>query len=571
MPTPASLLRRLLRIHALHGTGEASAKRELLRGLERRRLGSAREVRRLHGALCFLHAYPDDAALLRQVERMLGAFSRRPDLRRFAAELEDSGIAGTATEYAFYWSTARWLARRCPASFHVDWTEFERTERLDALLGLLVPAGESLALDEADRTTQEWIDLLKGPAETDAAFILRRLERIPGDDFTREAFFEGIEIPFRVTPGAGAPTQSGARYARSGPVVFRSRPLDRSRPDLAEEIRRPPLGMRAVSTREGERLIDLTREAMVTRERDLYVFRYADPRDVRLIDCGEGLQFAAIGALPERRLVLDAVYGFLTLMNGVPIGYVLSSAYLNSVEVAYNVFEHFRGGEAAKIYGRVIAMLAWLFDADAFTIDPYQLGGEGNTEGLESGAWWFYYKLGFRPRDPAARRVMNRELRKMRADPGHRSTIATLEKLAAKNLFWFKGRPRDDIRGVFRLDRIGLWVSRYVARRFGADREAAVQTCSEEAQRLLGVRSLRGWTRDERSAWERWSPLVLSLPGVARWSLESRRALARVARAKGGRRESDFVRELDRHRPLRRALLAIASGRGRSQSRSPEA
>jgi hypothetical protein len=559
--TPSAQLRALLRVHAEFGAGAAAAKLALLRPLARARLRTAAEVRRLHEALCFLRASPDDAALLAQVERMLASFARRADLRRHAGSLGDSGIAGTEIRYAFYWSTARWLARRWPDRLSIDWDAFEHTEALDPLLALLVPPGESLALDEADRTTQEWIDLLKGPGETDAAFVIRRIERIPGNDFTREAFFEGVEIPFLLSPGPGTPNRSTARYPRAGPAVFRTGPLDRSRPSLAEEVRRPPLGMRALSPREGRRLIDLARESMVTRERDLYQFRYADERDVRLIDCGDGLVFAAIGMLPDRRLMLDATYGFITLVNGVPVGYVLASAHYRSVEIAYNVFESFRGGESARIYGRVMAMMAWLFDADAFTIDPYQLGGEGNTEGLESGAWWFYQKLGFRPRDPGVTRTMRRELARMRAHPGHRSNRRTLEELASAPVFWHSRRPRDDIRGVIRLDRIGVRVSRYVARRFGSDREAAIRTCSDEARRLLGVHSIAGWTREERSAWERWAPLVLCLPGVERWSAADRRALAAVARAKGGRRESDFVRLFDRHRPLRRALLALTAPR----------
>ena len=83
--------------------------------------------------------------------------------------------------------------------------------------------------------------------------------------------------------------------------------------------------------------------------RDLYAFKHADRHDVRLVDCGDGLQFAAIGVKPEFRLPLDSVYGFLTLKNGVPIGYVLSSSYFNSTEVAYNVSPPFRGAEAARL------------------------------------------------------------------------------------------------------------------------------------------------------------------------------------------------------------------------------
>ena len=45
---------------------------------------------------------------------------------------------------------------------------------------------------------------------------------------------------------------------------------------------------------------------------------------------------------------------------------------------------------------------------------------------------------------------------------------------------------------------------------------------------------------------------------VERWSASNKRALVRVVRAKGGRRESDFVRLFDRHRRLRAAVLRLA-------------
>src|SRR5262249_44233915 len=152
----------------------------------------------------------------------------------------------------------------------------------------------------------------------------------------------------------------------------------RARPSLAEEARRPPLAIRRVDPREGARLVDLARGAMVTRSRDLDVFCHADPRHVRLVDCGEGLAFAGFHAIPERRLLLEAVHGFLSLKNGVPIGYVLASALFGSAEIAYNVFETFRGAEAAAVYGRVLGTARALFGADAFTIVPYQLGHEND-------------------------------------------------------------------------------------------------------------------------------------------------------------------------------------------------
>src|SRR3990172_7011442 len=124
------------------GPASAEAKLALLMRLEHRRLRTARAVIRLHEILCFLRAYPDNARVLAQTERMLGNFHRRFDLRRHRAALSDSGIAGTAITYRFYWSTAHWLARRWPEWFQFDRGDIEPAERGRAGLPLLVtPAG----------------------------------------------------------------------------------------------------------------------------------------------------------------------------------------------------------------------------------------------------------------------------------------------------------------------------------------------------------------------------------------------------------------------------------------------
>ena len=55
---------------------------------------------------------------------------------------------------------------------------------------------------------------------------------------------------------------------------------------------------------------------------------------------------------------------------------------------------------------------AHLFGAKVFAVEPYQLGHE-NQEGLDSGAWWFYQKLGFRARDPEVVALMDDELERL--------------------------------------------------------------------------------------------------------------------------------------------------------------
>src|SRR5712692_11330741 len=79
------------------------AKLELLDGLETARVGSHAALLRLHEALCFLQAYPDDAEVLARVDRALAAFPARVTRLGAASRrrLHDSGIAGATLDYPF--------------------------------------------------------------------------------------------------------------------------------------------------------------------------------------------------------------------------------------------------------------------------------------------------------------------------------------------------------------------------------------------------------------------------------------------------------------------------------------
>jgi hypothetical protein len=553
---PATL-RQIERRRTEFGAGVADRKLDLLRELDRATLSSARAVHRLHEVLCFLRAYPDDARVLGQVEAMLARFAQRRDLRRHAEGLAGSGIAGTPIRYPFFAHTARWLARRWPAHLTIDWDATGDADALERSLHLLALYAETPGLDEVALPVPDWIDRLKGAGETDAAFLVARLEALRLDPFVYDRVWEDLELTLRLGPGPDTPSRTFAKVPGAR-VVYQARPLARTRPDLRAEVDRQPLGVRLVPPREGARYVDMAREAMVTRSRDLDAFAHGDARDVRVVDWEDGLQFAVIGVVPERRLLLEAVYAFLTLKNGVPIGYVLNSALYGSAEIAYNVFDAYRGVEAATVYARVLATVRHLFTTDAFTIYPYQLGDD-NEEAIESGAFWFYQKLGFRPLDRGVLAVLARELRALAKRPAHRSSAATLRKLARENVYWFRGRLRRDVMGLLPLASIGLAVTDALAARFGKDRERATATCVAEVTRWCGAGAFAGMSSGERLALERWAPLAVILPGVGAWTAAERRALGRVIRAKGGRSEADFVRAFDRHSRLRSALLRLGA------------
>jgi hypothetical protein len=545
-------LAALEKIKNEYGGGSTARKLLALRRLDPARLEAARQVERLHEALCFLSAYPDDARVAARVGRMLRAFARRADLRRHRDALADSGIAGTTIRYRFFWPTARWLAHRWPAQFRLDRSDGAAEDNIAGALPLLVTPAEAQWLREREPAGYDALDALRGRI-TDAMFLVRAIESMPGDSFTRESLYDGLDPSCELAPGPDTPSRTLARYSPA-PAVFRSGPLRRDRPSLREEIRRAPREVRTLGPGDGMRVVELARGAMITRERDLDAFAYGDARDVRIVDDGDGLGFALIGVVPERRTLLPAVYGALTLQNGVPVGYSQLDVIGGTAAISFNTFPTFRGGEAAYAFARLLAMARHLCGATSYHVEPYQLG-KGNDEGIESGAWWFYFKMGFRPRAAPARRIARVEVARMHANPRHRSSLATLRKLAEWHVFFDVDPARG--RGLPPVAALGERAARLLARYPGGDRTKALDDASRALMRLTGLWSLQGFTPGERQAWRRWSPFVLALPGVARWTAAERRGVARVVRAKGGRCESDFAALFDAHPKLGRALFAL--------------
>jgi hypothetical protein len=549
-------LRELDRTKADYGPGSDRRKLELLRALRGRRHERPADVARFHEALCFLRAYPDSDQLLKQVEGILAGFGDRTDVRRHRHALMSSGIAGTPIHFRFFPGSALWLARRWSTYLSIEWGAFEGRHKLEPLLEQLALYAETPGLDEYAFDVHEWINRLKGPDETDAAFLLRRLTQLRMSPFAMEALLEDLDIPFILSPGPDTPARTREKY-NGVPVVPQASALRRSRPDIRKSIARPPSSIRPLSAREGRKVVNLARSTMVARGRDLNAFSYAQEGDVRLVDCGGGLHFALIGVAPERRLLLEAIYAFVMLKNGVPVGYGTHTMLMGSTEVAYTIFDTFRSGESAVMFERALAIARHLFEIDCFSLHPYQIG-YNNEDAIRSGAWWFYQKLGFRPREAELLHLMRREVGRQKTNESHRSSPSTLRRLASSGVYLQLGKRRDDVIGLLSTGNVGLAVTQYLAQRFGADRSKAQKACSREAAELLGVRSTRSFTTGERLAWARWSPLILALPGVSRWRRDDKRALVEVVRAKGDLRESDYLVRFDRHRRLRRAILELA-------------
>jgi len=551
------LVEALAAAAARYSPEDQKQKCRLLESLEGCAIRHPGALVRFHEALCFLQAYPDDARVLELVDKALEGFaSRVARLGPSARRLHDSGIGGATLDYPFGYPMARWLAGRFPRDTEIAWSRFDDADRLDETLSLLATAAEGDAFSEGGMGWRQWLRVAKGGRRlSDLAVVLELFARTGLPEETRDWLFESVALPILWRPrGPGASRTLARLPCRQ--VSFHPVGLDRSAGDLVEALRRPPPLVRAHRDR-AEALIEAARVAMATRQRELHAFSHPNPDDVLLVDAGRGLTLVFIGIAPDFRLPLEGYYGFLVLKNGVPVSYGGGWELFGTLDFAVNIFASFRQGESAYLATQLLRAYRRIFNMKTVVVDRYQLGHE-STEALRSGSFYFYHRLGFRPRDPGVVRVLAEERARIAGDTSYRSPIPVLKRLAAAEVYLtLPGGPAAPERRLRATD-VSALVARMIAREFGGDRSLATRASTERVGRTLGAARRAGWPAVERRAFARMSLVAALIPDLGAWSSAERRALVALIRAKGGDSEMGYARRLDRHPRLRRSLEALA-------------
>jgi hypothetical protein len=535
---------------------------KLIRTLGRLAFSDADSLARFHDGLVFLRAFPPNRAVLRRVESLLGSFSQR--IARLQAQganfsmLDDeerAGIAGTTLSAVWNYDEVAWLVRRFPRTVSIDWDEYDKTERPAAALPRFVPLLEEDAWVEADVPYRRWLQAASGGREL--AWLVRQCARLPVSQEERAEIFGAMELPVRWQLGNSRATRTLGKRAVRKVFCHRGPLIQRRNISLTQELAKPLLQLKKLSKREGEGIINFCREATTVRYRELYGTSRGDPAQVIKANVGRGVEIFLWGLPPDRRLPLRAYQAGFTLKNGVPINYIEGIALFEWMEIGFNTFYAYRDGETAWVYAQVLRMLHQVLGVTCISVYPYQLG-QDNEEAIQSGAFWFYRKLGFRPMRPDLVRLTVAEEKKISANAAYRTSPATLRKLAQGHVVYEMPGAQVGAWDSFRMRNIGLAVQRRMAERFDGSASQIRRTSKDRVAQALGVRPER-WSVREQGVFENYALALALVPGLSRWKPAEKQQLVHLVRAKARSSESHYSRLLQNHPRLRSALLAVGS------------
>jgi hypothetical protein len=590
-----AIVRRLADLESTRdrfGPNEPQRVLRLLAALENSRLDDAASLIRFHEALLFLRAFPHSPAVLRKVESLLNTFHKRVEaLRQSVAdmaafdEFETSGIAGTTMEDTLGFDVARWLTHHIPGQVEIAWDNYEPGRELGTTGPRFIPLLEDDAYVEADTPWRQWLETAAGRKDSAPRWLIERIAALPLLPYQKCELYESLRIPLRwhlansrmsrarnfvpfstlsSRPTRGERSDRAEWRAPAFPsleksgVFYHTSPLiPRSEVSLATELAKRPPHLKRLPRRQGDRIINLIREVMIVRYRELYGTTLGDPASVVQADVGRGVTIYLWNLLPDRRLPLRAYVAGLTLKNGVPINYIESIALCEWMEVGFNTFYTFRGGEAGWVYAQVLRCLCHLKGTTVVSVYPYQLGHD-NEEAIASGAFWFYRKLGFRPGKPELQELLKREEKKIGANHHYRTPPRILKRLAAGHVFYELSGSQPGAWDKFSTRNIGLRVNQRMASQFRGDAQHMRRQTTQTLERILGVRT-KSWRPPDQLAFENFALVLGEVRGLRAWTAKEKADLLSIIQAKSKQDEMLYLHLTQRHNRLRSALLKLGS------------
>lgn len=500
----------------------------LITQLSRKDFNDIDSLFRFHEILLFLRAYPQSSAIVNAIEQQLHRFPARvSSLRKQELDLsplqhpEVSGIAGTSVTDTFSFYIVRWLLSRYRSQVVIDWDWFESENRLAETWPRFMPLLEEDTFVEANVPYREWLSAARN-GRPELAWLVEQFDKLSLPEKEKAELYNSQQLYVRWTPGYPC-TRTGMRLGRRKFYFHRGPLIQRRDIDLRSELDQPSPPLKQLSARQGEQALDMARAASTIRYRELYGFTHGDPKHVCRAELGRGVELFLMGLPAEKRLPLRAYHAAMLYKNGVPIGYFEGLSLFERMESGFNLYYTFRDGETAWLYAKTLNVMRHFAGVTVFSIDPYQVGHE-NEEGIESGAFWFYRKLGFRPTGELALQLLVKEERKLAARKGYRTPPPALRKLAASSM-------------ILELDQGhgGDW-DRFQVRNIGFKLQRAKIRSAPELDKVVSL-----------------------IPDLDRWSTEDKGKLARIMKAKAAAEEVKYLRLMQKHTRLRDAIIKLGS------------
>lgn len=422
-------LRRLQQIIAQYDEQSNIQKKHYLQHLKKSVLPYAPSLERYSNTLLFICAHPPDPKIhslaISELERV-ARFLKSMDLVKIR-KWQNSGMPHTCIVSNFSIDLVSWMIENdLPVQledYDPNGTEFK------SILKLTLPDIEKEVTAVEDEN-EALIELLRVKNKQLLPFLLSEFKRVTDQPLIKDYLFDALNLTFAIQ--LKNPNWSKSFNQLSFATVFYHDKIIKKFDHL--NLMNSLVSNHTVLLQDQKKeLIRVIKIKLMVLLRETEPVTYMDEESLCYYELERGISIALFTMVPERQLPLESYVGYTLFRNGYPAAY--GGAWILGKRALFgiNIFDWFRGGESGYILCQLLRIYRQLFNIDYYEVEPYQYGLD-NPEGIESGAFWFYYRFGFRPLDKSLNRLAKTEFSKISTNKKYRSKSKTLERFTESNI-----------------------------------------------------------------------------------------------------------------------------------------
>ncbi|MCC7531098.1 MAG: hypothetical protein IT342_21500 [Candidatus Melainabacteria bacterium] len=451
--------------------------------------------------------------------------------------LSGSGICGSSVLISPGLIATKWLLSNCPNDVTLDLDTGTDQGDLDEFLRDLTGLPLSDAVLYRELSTQDLLRTLCGLTKPGAHWLKSIVSLSKDDSVLAEHAYGklGFWLNWRLENEF---SRTCLRLTKRSPYFHDDGLLKHV--DIPECIKkRLPEPVR-IGRADKKKILDSARAVLYQQGRETDSINYCTASDLYLFELDRGVDVVLLGTEPSRRRYFESFYGFIAAKNSIACAYGGAWIFGSKADIGINIFDTFRGGESAHLFAQIMRCYHNFLGVDQFEVEPYQFG-ENNEEGMQSGAFWFYWKLGFRSVLQDLNNLALREIKKM-SSKTHRTSASTLKRLCGERL---RFSLKDGLARSISTQELGVQVCNTIGKSFGGNIELATRSTANDLAEKLNL-NLSGWSEVEKEALVQLSLPLSILIKHAKLTTGDKKDLELLIKAKVAPSERDYCLSLKR-------------------------
>lgn len=416
------------------GPEASDNKLKLLKACSLQKLVNSKTILQYHQQLLFLLSYAESVEIhslaKSEMERLTRTISKNETI---SEKLIGSGIAETVMQGAYSLTLTKWLIDTFPNAVSLHSFDESGIHPKEILKHILPDVEFELTSDELLKPIK-WLEKAAGTKNRKQLlnWLVESINVVNATDSIKDQIFESLNLFVEIEPKENSFSKSfgkvsvSKQYFHSDGIIKKFNELELINKKLPNEKR--------LSKKEKQEIISCSRVVLCLLIRETDPITYCEELNVKYYELERGLSIALFSIDAERRLPIESYIGFMMFKNGYPMSYGGAWLFGKRSLIGINIFEAFRGGESAIVFAQLLRCYKMAFGATYFEVEPYQFG-KGNPEGIQSGAFWFYHRFGFRPLDTKLFKLAEEEHSKIISQKGYRSPVSVLKQFTQSNLF----------------------------------------------------------------------------------------------------------------------------------------